>query len=1176
MDNYATRKKCRGCGAPAPRRATTFKQDKDKYQKARQENDTATPHSLQLTQARIAKEKAEKEVSSIQDEVQQFEQQLANARERLAKKQEQFSIGFLEAVQKRYDKAVDGSGVSPVEYQQLFAHLGKVMANAKEDLGATVAESTSDQDVTGPSLDKVNKIGSSKVEFLKGPVKSKRSGGSRSAPAWPSTQSSGRGVPDAAHNQKKYDKLTVWTFNGSGWGTIEEKLSENVHGALQRYAVQGHHLADDKWPAVRRAMKAQGCQVGGAAAVSTTPAAGEAGSSAGAAVAVPRCAGMTCMYGQDKWGISPKGSPGRAAAAWASAGKGVVIASMYLWTAEGMSYRNRELASHVVGQLVLAEVDSLNIAKACVIAPNAACGTCRHAHGNSEIDYFIVSDSVKAQVEGARAQEEWPSAPRKPVGATIKPKVVERRVRVLGKLKPLPELQIGCAPTPPSYQQAVGQAIWWRWLSRPLRNLQGACARLHATTERWGKRVRGAKEQERRAQRDKLQGLYQEAATKSKEADQQLTKEMRAKWAEDLEAAAAGSAGGLRKLSKPVAVRRSRRADSTAKSAGPLAAAEFALKEWKAAWRTDDPMQQQERPWEIEAREQLGDFTGEVEKTLVLPVHMGNALSFMIPKTFTADRENQGSWDCTSFGNAAGDAAWGVLLSHEMDDPDVQDEYTVATITAVLDLVKALGGVGLFVLWGAGEQLKFHTGVLAVVCSYFAMARRPIVAESVPSETSTVATIIAGSKFSVSFVKMVIQSTVDGLAVERPVAKWRMYVDDLCVRLRRQQQRVVEEFTETLDACFEGIDKLGLEFSVGTAGKGAVMASTRMVRKAAAKEMQKRGLPVVRARPYLGVDLIANGSAAKSKSKKRFSGMLSRAKRLVNLKGGGRKMQRGTTLVYKCGRKRSVLCGCKCLVMPDQQLRLLRREAGRALPGGRGAMSPTLQVAVAQGGATLEVAEAPIVQWARAVWHAELIPSIYTEGAVIMSLKRADWTWPAWHTMRTKDGHVFNLMEVCPMDVAAMMQRDIQTKLWEGWTKAPEHSSLEPAPCIAPAVSQFKAHGFPGRAKSAAKKVFIGGIWATLKLCECNIVPADICLGCGNAAGAPRRGLCRCEALRQQRLEAQADWQHVAEQQEGSLLWARGLARSPEADWRFVGAGEGQCQGAVLEGDDNVFAGGIV
>eukprot|EP00959_Pyramimonas_sp_CCMP1952_P226730 4740699-Pyramimonas_sp.AAC.1 len=55
---------------------------------------------------------------------------------------------------------------------------------------------------------------------------------------------------------------------------------------------------------------------------------------------------------------------------------------------------------------------------------------------------------------------------------------------------------------------------------------------------------------------------------------------------------------------------------------------------------------------------------------------------------------------------------------------------------------------------------------------------------------------------------MVIQTTVDGLVVERPIAEWRMHVDGLCVRLRRQPRRIVEEFTETLGACFEGFDKL--------------------------------------------------------------------------------------------------------------------------------------------------------------------------------------------------------------------------------------------------------------------------------------------------------------------------------------------------------------------------------
>ena len=76
-----------------------------------------------------------------------------------------------------------------------------------------------------------------------------------------------------------------------------------------------------------------------------------------------------------------------------------------------------------------------------------------------------------------------------------------------------------------------------------------------------------------------------------------------------------------------------------------------------------------------------------------------------------------------------------------------------------LDLVKAVERDSLHVLWEAGKQPKFNAGVLAVVCSYFAMARRLIVGDSVSSATSTVGTIIAGSKFPVCFLRLVIQST---------------------------------------------------------------------------------------------------------------------------------------------------------------------------------------------------------------------------------------------------------------------------------------------------------------------------------------------------------------------------------------------------------------------------------
>ncbi|CAK0856129.1 unnamed protein product [Prorocentrum cordatum] len=760
--------------------------------------------------ARIAKEKTEKEVAGLQEEVQRYKKQLA--------------------------EAVDGSSVSTLEYQQLFARLGKVMANAKRR-----AEEAVDRDLYQPG------------RAL-----------SQAAEAFLTTADSKK--------VKKYNKFTVWTFNGSGWGTIKEKLGEKLQGTLHCYAVQEHHLAEDKWPVVTQCMNAQGSQLGGAAAAPTTGPAGEAGSSAGDAVPVPKCVGMTYLYGQDKWGV--------------------VTASIYLWTAEGMSYRNRELLMHVAGQLqmlgapwvaggafqvgleALAEVECIKLVKACVIAPQVARGTCRRANGSSEIDYFIAADAVKAQVAGVRVQEEWPSTPYRLVGLAIKLKVVERKVRVLELPEPLSDTQIGRTPAPPRHGQvasfssqavanqewakytlklekdafaikgaqraandpraggaeapawkiksisfggdnlptAARRAIWRRWISRSLRSPQGADQRLRATTEQRDKRSREAKGQEKlfriRGQRTKHLGTEEQGARQTR-----------------CELLAAG---------------RWRSSAEKGELPGLYAeAAEFTLSEWMAAWRTSDTTRQQVKPWEVEAREKLGDFAEEgaaklnelarafrkktgigAEKTLAWLAHMGTVLVFMILKTFTADRVIGllpaiiRIWEITREPNmAAEDAAWDVPFSHGMDNPDVGGECAEATIAAILDLAKAFERVSLFVLGEAGKQLKCNAGALAVVRSRFAMARGPIVGESVPEETRKVAAIIAGGKFSVGFLKLAIHSTVDGLAVERPVVKWRTCVDDLRARLRRQQQCVALGFGEALGACFENFDKMGLDFS---------------------------------------------------------------------------------------------------------------------------------------------------------------------------------------------------------------------------------------------------------------------------------------------------------------------------------------------------------------------------
>jgi len=123
-----------------------------KYQAARAEKDSNNPHSVQLTHAKQAREKLEKEVETSAKDVSWFEKQLEEAKAKQEQKKEQLQVAkakeqelkvqdfgarespeFLTAMQKQFESSVDGSGVSKQEYQGVFELLGKVMANAKQE-----------------------------------------------------------------------------------------------------------------------------------------------------------------------------------------------------------------------------------------------------------------------------------------------------------------------------------------------------------------------------------------------------------------------------------------------------------------------------------------------------------------------------------------------------------------------------------------------------------------------------------------------------------------------------------------------------------------------------------------------------------------------------------------------------------------------------------------------------------------------------------------------------------------------------------------------------------------------------------------------------------------------------------------------------------------------------------
>ncbi|CAK0832156.1 unnamed protein product [Prorocentrum cordatum] len=254
------------------------------------------------------------------------------------------------------------------------------------------------------------------------------------------------------------------------------------------------------------------------------------------------------------------------------------------------------------------------------------------------------------------------------------------------------------------------------------------------------------------------------------------------------------------------------------------------------------------------------------------------------------------------------------------------------------------------------------------------------------------------------------------------------------------------------------------------------------------------------------------------------------------------------------------------LLVAGSQMEIAEDKISRRTSVGSEAVLLSEQMSNAWRQQQKEVGMSP--QWAKVKGPA---------GAVIMSLRRARWTWPSWTVYCTKDGEMVDLTAVCPTDVGALLRADLRRVLWEQWTaQQPGMESLAPGPRLPPVVAQLAARAFPAHAKRAARKVVLAGAWTMSRLAEVSITPTDICIGCGLAVGTPHHRFFRCPALLEVRRRAQAEWQHVAEQQEDSLLWTRGLARDPSADWAHRSVDEADFHCDVLQGTDALLSGDIV
>eukprot|EP00973_Karenia_brevis_P044120 6113658-Karenia_brevis.AAC.1 len=125
-------------------------------------------------------------------------------------------------------------------------------------------------------------------------------------------------------------------------------------------------------------------------------------------------------------------------------------------------------------------------------------------------------------------------------------------------------------------------------------------------------------------------------------------------------------------------------------------------------------------------------------------------------------RQNPRTWDLISEGCTCEQAVWETLVAYDADG-DVNDQTSIATITVVMDLVKAFERVQLWQVWRWGMYYNFPPELLAMVLTYFSYARRLQVMGSFTEQLQTWTAIVAGSKFSVAILRLVLMWPMDQL-----------------------------------------------------------------------------------------------------------------------------------------------------------------------------------------------------------------------------------------------------------------------------------------------------------------------------------------------------------------------------------------------------------------------------
>ena len=172
----------------------------------------------------------------------------------------------------------------------------------------------------------------------------------------------------------------------------------------------------------------------------------------------------------------------------------------------------------------------------------------------------------------------------------------------------------------------------------------------------------------------------------------------------------------------------------------------------------------------------------------------------------------------------------------------------------------------------------------------------------------------------------------------------------------------------------------------------------------------------------------------------------------------------------------------------------------------------------------MQIAGCPVYAWCMALWHATAPEDLLAEAwkkqvriclkpawskvqgpaaAMALSLRRAEWSWPAHTHVLTRDKHLLNMKQVCPCDIMDMFKRDVEAVIWARWTQQDAYRHLAPAPHLQPVVSllQGRRKGWTAHHANAARQVVVSGAVTQQTLHQWGMADSPFCRACGLRVG---------------------------------------------------------------------------